>query len=45
MLNDSQPLVRRNAALGLVRFKDERGHTELLAMLRPTQFKRRARAV
>jgi len=35
MLADSQPLVRRNAALGLVRFADARGHAELLAMLKP----------
>jgi hypothetical protein len=35
LLRDPHPLVRRNAALGLVRFRDDRGHPELLAMLRP----------
>jgi len=35
MLADAQPMVRRNAALALVRFGDDRGHQELLAMLRP----------
>ena len=33
MLTDSDPLVRRNASLSLVRFKDESGHQELLGML------------
>jgi HEAT repeat protein len=35
LLEDSQPVVRRNAAVQLVRFKDERGRRELLAMLQP----------
>jgi hypothetical protein len=33
LINDPEPLVRRNAALGLVRFKDERAKPELVAML------------
>ncbi len=33
MLGDSDPLVRRNAALSLIRFKDESGRQELLGML------------
>ena len=32
---DTEPIVRRNAALALVRFGDPRGRPELLAMLRP----------
>ena len=32
---DPEPIVRRNAALALVRFGDARGRPELLAMLRP----------
>jgi biotin carboxyl carrier protein len=35
MLRDAHPLVRRNAALALVRFRDPSGHDEILAMLRP----------
>jgi biotin carboxyl carrier protein len=35
LLADSQPMVRRNAALSLVRFKDDAGHDEIVAMLRP----------
>jgi hypothetical protein len=35
LLNDAQPLVRRNAALALVRFHDNQGHAELIAMLQP----------
>ena len=35
LLNDSEPLVRRNAALALVRFKDNSGRTELGLILRP----------
>lgn len=34
LLEDSDPLVRRNAALSLVRFGDARGRPELVAMLR-----------
>lgn len=35
LLTDSEPLVRRNAALQLVRFGDASGRPELLAMLQP----------
>ena len=39
LLNDSEPLVRRNAALQLVRFGDASGHLELHAMLEPFEVK------
>jgi acetyl/propionyl-CoA carboxylase alpha subunit len=35
LLADPEPIVRRNAALALVRFGDARARGELLAMLRP----------
>lgn len=35
LLEDPEPIVRRNAALALVRFGDDRSRGELLAMLRP----------
>jgi biotin carboxyl carrier protein len=35
MLNDTNVMVQRNAALSLVRFKDDSGHAQILAMLRP----------
>lgn len=35
LLEDSEPIVRRNAALALVRFGDARSRPELVAMLRP----------
>jgi len=35
LLSDPDPLVRRNTALGLVRFADPSGHPELAMMLRP----------
>ena len=35
MLSDPQPMVRRNAALSLVRFKDDSGHAQILEMLKP----------
>src|SRR5437763_1259379 len=35
LLDDTEPIVRRNAALALVRFGDPRCREELLAMLRP----------
>jgi len=35
LLNDTEPLVRRNAALQLVRFGDASGRSELRAMLQP----------
>ena len=39
LLNDSEPLVRRNAALQLVRFADASGRPELRAMLEPFEVK------
>jgi len=39
LLNDSEPLVRRNAALQLVRFGDASGRPELRAMLEPFEVK------
>ncbi len=35
LLHDREKLVRRNAALALVRFGDASGHAELVAMLQP----------
>ncbi|HYY97064.1 MAG TPA: HEAT repeat domain-containing protein [Pyrinomonadaceae bacterium] len=35
LLEDPEPIVRRNAALALVRFGDARARAELVAMLRP----------
>jgi hypothetical protein len=35
LLDDSNPMVQRNAALSLVRFGDDSGHARILAMLRP----------
>jgi len=35
LLRDPEPIVRRNAALALVRFGDATGRSELLAMLHP----------
>ena len=35
LLEDSEPLVRRNAALSLVRFGDSSGRNEILRMLEP----------
>jgi HEAT repeat protein len=39
LLNDSEPLVRHNAALQLVRFGDASGRPELRAMLQPFEVK------
>jgi hypothetical protein len=39
LLEDPEPIVRRNAALALVRFGDARARAELLAMLRPFAIK------
>lgn len=39
LLQDQEPIVRRNAALALVRFNDNSGHEELLSMLRPYPLK------
>lgn len=36
LLNDSNPVVQRNAALALVRFHDASGHAIIVAMLKPT---------
>ena len=35
LLNDSNPMAQRNAALGLVRFRDSSGHAVIVAILRP----------
>lgn len=35
LLSDANPMVERNAALSLVRFNDDSGHAQILAMLRP----------
>src|SRR5215467_5613331 len=35
LVHDEQPLVRRNAALALVRFNDNSGREELIAILKP----------
>lgn len=35
MLQDSSPMVRGNAALSLVRFKDDSGREQIVALLRP----------
>jgi len=35
LLHDANPMVRRNSALGLVRFGDATGHDEVAAMLLP----------
>jgi biotin carboxyl carrier protein len=35
LLGDQNPMVQRNAALSLVRFKDDSGHAQIIAMLRP----------
>jgi hypothetical protein len=35
LLADQNPMVQRNAALSLVRFKDDSGHAQIVAMLRP----------
>jgi len=35
LLQDPEPIVRRNAALALVRFQDGRGRQELVSVLRP----------
>src|SRR5438445_10704304 len=39
LLHDNEPLVRRNAALQLVRFGDASGRSELRAMLQPFEAK------
>lgn len=42
LLGDTNPMVRRNAALSLVRFRDTHGHDEIQAMLEPYTVKARA---
>ena len=39
LLHDQEPIVRRNAALALVRFNDHSGREELLAVLKPYSLK------
>ena len=39
LLRDQEPIVRRNAALALLRFNDSSGREELLAVLRPYSVK------
>jgi hypothetical protein len=39
LLQDQEPIVRRNAALALVRFEDHSGREELLSVLRPYPLK------
>jgi len=39
LLQDPEPIVRRNAALALVRFNDSSGREELLAILKPYALK------
>jgi hypothetical protein len=39
MVRDPEPIVRRNAALALVRFNDPGGHRELIEMLKPYEEK------
>ena len=35
LLSDPEPIVRRNAALSLIRFGDESGHDEIVSILQP----------
>ena len=39
LLRDSHPMVRRNAALALVRFGDASGHSEIIGLLLPYEMK------
>jgi hypothetical protein len=45
LVNDAEPIVRRNAALALVRFNDDRGHDGLIAILKPFAVKSAATGV
>ena len=45
LVNDNEPIVRRNAALALVRFNDDHGHDELVAILKPFAVKSNANGV
>src|ERR1700684_827368 len=37
LLNDPNVMVQRNASLSLVRFKDDSGHAQIVAMLKPSE--------
>jgi len=45
LVTDAEPIVRRNAALALVRFNDAAGHEELVAVLKPYAVKTPATGV
>jgi hypothetical protein len=45
LLKDPEPIVRRNAALALVRFEDSSGREELVSVLRPYALKAPANGV
>jgi HEAT repeat protein len=45
LLSDSEPIVRRNAALALVRFNDASGHDELISILSPFTIKANASGI
>src|SRR5690349_8302224 len=45
LLKDSEPIVRRNAALALVRFNDSSGREELVSILKPYAVKANASGV
>lgn len=45
LVNDNESIVRRNAALALVRFNDDHGHDELVAVLKPFAVKSNATGV
>ena len=45
LVNDNEPIVRRNAALALVRFDDDHGHDVLIEILKPFGVKSNATGV
>ena len=45
LVKDAEPIVRRNAALALVRFNDDHGHDELIAILKPFAVKSNATGI
>ena len=45
LVTDTEPIVRRNAALALVRFNDAAGHDEVVAILKPYAVKSPATGV
>ena len=45
LLHDPEPIVRRNAALALVRFEDSSGREELISVLKPFMLKAPAEGV